>query len=126
MSSIELKTTAYQSGPVPTSVSNNAPTASVQVSVAAAQNAIKATDAAVDNSINMKRTLDDAVGRLNSMLKESGRNLAFHIDDKLGRPVIVVRKEDTGEVVRQIPSETMVAIAHYLEDLKGILHNQTT
>ena len=126
MSSIEFKPASYQPTAVAMPVAGSAPTTVVQVNVNTTQSAPKAADMAVENSINMKRTLDDAVGRLNTMLQQNDRNLAFHVDDKLGRPIVVLRKEDTGEVVRQIPSETVVAIAHYLEDLKGILHNQTT
>jgi uncharacterized FlaG/YvyC family protein len=42
----------------------------------------------------------------------------------LGRPIVVVRKEDTGEVIRQIPNEVVVKVAHNIEALKGMLMNK--
>ena len=46
------------------------------------------------------------------------------IDDKMDTPVIVVKNRESGEVVRQIPSEVVIKVAHSIEDLKGLLHNQ--
>jgi len=41
----------------------------------------------------------------------------------LGRPIIVVKKQDTGEVIRQIPDETVVKMAHSLDEIKGLIFN---
>jgi uncharacterized FlaG/YvyC family protein len=32
----------------------------------------------------------------------------------------------TGEVVRQIPNEVVLRIAHSIEEFKGVLHDQAT
>jgi len=48
------------------------------------------------------------------------------VDEKLGRPIIYVKNTATGEVVRQIPNEVVVHIAHGIEDLKGLLHNKSS
>jgi len=34
--------------------------------------------------------------------------------------VIVVKKQDTGEVIRQIPNEVVIKVAHSLDKLKGL------
>jgi hypothetical protein len=34
-----------------------------------------------------------------------------------------VRSTDTGEVIRQIPNETVVRVAHNIEKVKGLLLN---
>jgi flagellar protein FlaG len=52
--------------------------------------------------------------------------LNFSIDEKLGRPVVTVRNESTGEVVRQIPNEVVVRVAHSIDELKGLLLNEKT
>ncbi len=72
----------------------------------------------------MRQNLQDAIGKLNDMMVSSGRGLNFLMDEKLGRPIIYVKNSQTGEVVRQIPNEVVVCIAHGIEDLKGILHNE--
>jgi flagellar protein FlaG len=67
-----------------------------------------------------------AVDRLNEQMKEGSRGLNFSIDEKLGRPVVTVRNESTGEVVRQIPNEVVVRVAHSIDELKGLLLNEKT
>ena len=75
------------------------------------------------NVEQMKKNLDQAIGQLNDNMRDGGRNLAFAMDEVLGRPIIVVKKEDTGEVIRQIPNEVVIKVAHNLDKLKGILFN---
>jgi len=72
----------------------------------------------------MRSNLQDALTKINDMMIDGGRNLGFSIDPALSEPVIVVRKLDTGEVIRQIPNEVVVSVAHSIENLKGILLNQ--
>ena len=54
------------------------------------------------------------------------RGLGFHIDDAVGGPVVTVRSADTGEVVRQIPNEVVVRVAHSIEKMKGLMFNSKT
>ena len=73
-----------------------------------------------------KKNLEEAIQKLNDMLKDSGRTLSFSMDVKLGRPIVFVKNMSNGEVIRQIPSEVVVRIAHGIEDFKGVLHNATS
>ena len=75
------------------------------------------------NTEQMKQNLDQAIRQLNDSMRDGGRNLAFAMDEVLGRPIIVVKKEDTGEVIRQIPNEVVVKVAHSLDKLKGLFFN---
>ena len=68
--------------------------------------------------------LKDAITKLNDMLTSNARNVSFSMDEKLGRPIVYVKNATTGEVVRQIPNEVVVRIAHSIEDFKGMLHNE--
>lgn len=74
----------------------------------------------------MRQNLQAAIGQLNDMMLSSGRGLNFSMDEKLGRPIIYVKNSQTGEVVRQIPNEVVVRVAHGIEDLKGILLNENS
>ena len=78
------------------------------------------------NGQKMQQDLQQSLEHLNRLMKDGGRNLSFAMDKALGHPVIVVRKEDTGEVIRQIPNEAVVSVAHNIELLKGILLNKRT
>jgi flagellar protein FlaG len=82
-----------------------------------------ATEMIGDNE-RMRHNLDTALEHINSVMRDGGRNLSFSIDPALGRPIVVVRKEDTGEVIRQFPNEVVIKVAHSIEALKGVLLNK--
>ena len=50
-----------------------------------------------------------------------GIGLKFSVDKDTGTRIIQVVNVDTGEVVRQIPSEEVIAFLHQLEERKGTL-----
>jgi len=62
-----------------------------------------------------------AVRRLNQLMAERQRNLSFRVDEASGRTVITVLHAKTSEVVRQIPSEEVLALARALEQARGLL-----
>jgi flagellar protein FlaG len=62
---------------------------------------------------------------LRARLEDGGRGLSFSVDEQLGRFVLLVKKNDTGEVIRQIPSDVVLRVAHNFEQLKGLLFNKT-
>ncbi len=70
---------------------------------------------------DLRKTLSKTLGQINEQMRDGGRNLNFSLDETLGMPIIQVKKQDTGEVIRQIPSEEFVKFAHRLEELKGFL-----
>jgi flagellar protein FlaG len=63
---------------------------------------------------------------LNRQMASSKQALGFSYDDSLKRPVITVRNTSTGEVVRQIPTEEVIRVAHRMDALKGILFNKAS
>jgi len=73
----------------------------------------------------MRRQLEDAIQQLNDQAQRNSRDLNFRVDDVVDRTVITVRSKHTGEVVRQIPSETVLKVAHNIEDMKGLLWNES-
>lgn len=73
----------------------------------------------------MRRNLQDAIKQLNEQVQKNQQNLAFRVDEAADRFVITVKNTHTGEVVRQIPDDVALKIAHNINDLKGLLHNKT-
>jgi flagellar protein FlaG len=71
--------------------------------------------------VEVRQNLQEAVNMLNMQAKAGGRGLGFHIDEAVGGPVVTVRSTETGEVVRQIPNETVVNVAHNIDRMKGLL-----
>ncbi len=60
--------------------------------------------------------LESVVSQLQDYVQSIQRDMKFHIDDATGRVIVQVVDSNTQEVVRQIPSEEMLAIAHHLAD----------
>lgn len=74
----------------------------------------------------LRENLEAAVDHLNRQLASTGRSLGFSIDTVMKTPIVTVRNSHTGEVVRQIPSEAVVKVAHTLEELKGLLYDASS
>ncbi len=83
---------------------------------------IKKMDIKVDPAEMLKK-LTHSINQLNEMMRDGGRNLSFSVDQALHTPIITVRNQDTGEVIRQIPNEVVVKVAHSFEAMKGLLLN---
>lgn len=71
----------------------------------------------------VRQNLQEAVSMLNQQMASTKRGLGFQIDEAVGGPVVTVRSAETGEVVRQIPNEVVVRVAHNIEKVKGLLLN---
>ena len=83
---------------------------------------IERPDIKVDTEGDKKR-LDQAISRMNERMQDGGRGLAFKVDPSLDRPVVTVTNRETGEVIRQIPNEVVIRMAHSIDDNKGNLLN---
>jgi flagellar protein FlaG len=76
------------------------------------------------NAEDLRQSIKQAIDNLNQQLKDNGRDLSFQMDETINRPIITVRNLQTGEVVRQIPNEEVVRMAHSIEEGKGLLFNE--
>jgi flagellar protein FlaG len=54
-------------------------------------------------------------------MADNKQNLGFSHDESINGPVIVVTNSQTGEVVRKIPTEEVIRVAHSIDALKGVL-----
>lgn len=83
-------------------------------------------DARVEQESEEKQaTLNDVVAKtaseLNTKMQSIERDLQFNVDETNGDTIITVLDTQTKEVVRQIPTEEVLAIRENIESLKGIL-----
>lgn len=60
-----------------------------------------------------------AVDQGNSLLQAVRRNLQFKVDDATSEVVVKIVDSESGEVVRQIPSEEMLAFIKRMQELEG-------
>jgi flagellar protein FlaG len=73
--------------------------------------------------VKLSKQIQEAVAKLNEQMKTMQRDLGFSYDERLNREIVTVRKQSTGEVVRQLPPEVVIRVAHSIEDLKGLLYD---
>jgi flagellar protein FlaG len=58
---------------------------------------------------------------LNEDMNIRSKSLKFSVDESTNRMLVKVLDKESGELIRQIPSEAILKVAHSLEALKGIL-----
>jgi flagellar protein FlaG len=71
-----------------------------------------------------RKEVESAVRKANQVVQASVRDLEFTVDDESGKTVIKVIDRETKEVIRQIPSDEMLAISQSLERMQGLLVKQ--
>jgi flagellar protein FlaG len=87
---------------------------------------IKKSNPIASDPAQKQKELKDALAQLNKQMADNKQQLGFSQDDSISGPVIVVTNTQTGEVVRKIPSEAVIRVAHNIEALKGILFSSNT
>ena len=103
-----------------------------KVSSNTVQPRVKTTNSTLDKSSISKKTLVEtlktneekvraAVKEINNELVKLQSELGFSVDKVAKEVVVTVKRKESGEIVRQIPSETALKLAHNFEKLKGIL-----
>jgi flagellar protein FlaG len=65
-----------------------------------------------------KKELDQAVKNVSGYVQNITRELNFSIDEELGRPVVTVLDQETGEIIRQIPNEEMLELAKNISEVQ--------
>ncbi|TVL14859.1 flagellar protein FlaG [Shewanella algae] len=62
--------------------------------------------------------LTDSLTDVMSMMR---KGLEFRVDEMQGMPVVSVMDMDSGELIRQIPSEEALALAEKMSEIAGVL-----
>lgn len=90
----------------------------------------KAASSQIDSSPNAsisavsKDELNSAVTATRDFVGSINSSLEFSIDEDTGTSVVKIMDKETKELIRQIPSEEMLAIAKALDTIKGLLFHQ--
>ena len=75
---------------------------------------------ATENGARMRQVARQVADSLRSVAS----GLEFSVDENSGRVLVRVRDKETNELIRQIPSEEMLAIRNALDHLQGLLLRQ--
>jgi len=92
-------------------VSNTAPSV--------ASDLVRNSDSAADAE-QVKRAADE----INRQLKDAAQSIRFSVDSGSGKTIVRVVDSETGDVIRQIPSEEVLAISRSIERMQGVLLHQ--
>lgn len=65
-----------------------------------------------------------AAADLQEFVKSMGRNLNFSVDETTGYHIVRVVNPDTGELIRQLPSEELLKVARDFQRLNNVLVSQ--
>lgn len=65
-----------------------------------------------------------AAEAINRQLQAVAPNLRFSVDEDTGKTVVRVVDTDTGEIIRQVPTEEVLAISRSIDRLQGLLFHQ--
>jgi flagellar protein FlaG len=71
-----------------------------------------------------RANLSSAISMLNEQMSATKRGLGFSYDQAKNSAVIKVTDLSSGDVVRQIPTEEVLKMAHHIDAMKGILYNK--
>lgn len=70
-----------------------------------------------------RRSLEETSKQLNEQMRRNSRDLRFSVDDVANKVVLTVTNKE-GEVVRRIPNEVALRVAHNLDDVKGLMQDK--
>lgn len=108
----------------PAAAAFSAPGAARPVSGTPAIGEAAAAAASGQSSGSAPDALLHAVNELRAAIAPVEQNLLFSIDDDTGHTVVKVVDAATDEVIRQIPSEEVLAVTKALDKLQGVLIQQ--
>jgi flagellar protein FlaG len=64
-----------------------------------------------------KKAVEVAVEQMKDFAQVMSRQLQFDVDEDSGRTVVRVLDKDSGEIIRQIPSDEILALARHMKEL---------
>ena len=75
----------------------------------------------INKTVDIKKIVDE----INDFMESQKRNISFRMDRKADALVIRVIKEQTGELIRQIPSQEVLNLRMRFREMMGGLIDQT-
>lgn len=102
---------------------------------AGSSNSVNASQSNADTQSNDTTTastdIQSAVGQVSDFVQGQNRNLNFSFDDEAQRSIVKVTDSETGELIRQIPSEEVLRLSERIKNLQsdvgstvGVLFNK--
>ncbi|PSJ46275.1 flagellar biosynthesis protein FlaG [Zobellella endophytica] len=80
--------------------------------------AVQAADKATPPELSHEQ-LEEMAGQMESFIGSFNRGLKFRVDEDSGRQVVTVVDNNSGDVIRQIPSEELLEVVTRLAEATG-------
>ncbi|MDH4612122.1 flagellar protein FlaG [Pseudomonas sp. BN102] len=68
-----------------------------------------------------EKPVEAALSNIQDFVQHIQRNLSFALDESSGRVVVKVTDAESGELIRQIPSEEVLKLAESLSEARSLL-----
>ena len=68
--------------------------------------------------------VQQAANNVQQKVQAQTSNLTFSVDQGSGKTVVKLMDNETGKVIRQIPSEEMIAMSEAMDKMQGLLLKQ--
>lgn len=81
----------------------------------------KANESIAEVNVEPKEDLIEIAKELTDMMAIMQKGLKFSVDEDSGQRVIKVQDVESGDIIRQIPSEEALQLAEKLSEVSGIL-----
>jgi len=72
-----------------------------------------------------REEMEKAMVKVNELAKSLSRKLSFSYDDRIEKIIVKVMEGDTEKIIRQIPPEEMIRLSLRMDEIMGMLFNQT-
>lgn len=116
---------ATLSPPTPPKVSSEAEIK--KVAEATAEVAAEISDQKIHSAEEMQELrsdLEETIRALNIKMEVKSSRLNFSVDEVSDRVMVTVTNKNTGEIVRQVPADAILKVAHNMEALKGVIFDE--
>ena len=114
-----------QAAPPARFASDGAPSVAVATQPALSPDSLKVAGKPAAEQQASAEQIKSAVENINQALKQSNKNLEFSIDESTNKQVFKLTDSETGEVIRQYPTEEMLSISRAIDQVqRGLLLKQ--
>jgi flagellar protein FlaG len=83
------------------------------------------TSVATENAQLTVQEVAETVGALNNVMQQMQRGISFQVDEKSGRSVIQVIDRDSGDVIKQMPSQDLLKLIDHMQEMQSLLFDET-
>jgi flagellar protein FlaG len=78
-----------------------------------------------DNERPSREAVERMLAKANELTKFLSRKLRFSYDDRIDKIIVKVMEGDSEKIIRQIPPEEMIRLSLKMDDIMGMLINQS-